>query len=347
MSGEFQTIGFPDIVSILEMGRRSGILGIVNARSTAQIFFFDGRIVHAICGNLVGEDAFYRFVGEQEGHFEFAPGACELAPEAWTIHAPTTALLIEAARVDDERKHSNGKAPSSSVHSVPTTRPPAPLRATTMPPRLAPALEPDTMLAAQLELGLRDPFSLGEPRLWSEGELAKWTRAEGGSSRLHVHLVADRAAGVSALLGLSGSPSERWVLGSLAPEKKAFGLTFFLRHERTIDVVLVDAEDPCAFQASFERSPSVVIVAPPEGDFMSLGIAARVALERLVQKLRPPAIVGVGNASLDGALRAIGITDGRMVRCTEGFLGEANCDLRSVLIKGVRLWAAAGRSPCI
>jgi len=90
-----------------------------------------------------------------------------------------------------------------------------------------------------------------------------------------------------------------------------------------------------------------MIVAPPEGDFMTLGIAARVGLERLVRHVAPPALVGVGNASLDGSLRAIGVTDGRVVRCTEGFLGEANCDLRSILIKGVRLWASSGPSPRI
>jgi hypothetical protein len=190
-------------------------------------------------------------------------------------------------------------------------------------------------------MALRDPFALGEPRLWSDDQLAKWTLSNSGRDRLHVHLVADLAAGVSAILGLAGSPTERWVLDGLAAHRKAFGLTFFLRHERTIDVVLLDASDPGAFADQLRRSPAFTVVAPPGGDLMAVGTKARVALQSLLERLAPPAIVGVGNGALDGGLRRLAVgAPSSTVRCTSGTLGEGSCELRSVLVRGIRLWAS-------
>jgi hypothetical protein len=209
----------------------------------------------------------------------------------------------------------------------------------------APALDADPLLAAQYELALRDPFALGEMRVWSHADLARWTRREVGRDRLHVLLVAGMSDGVSAMLALAGAPSERWVLDSLTPEQKVFGLTFFLRHERMVDVVLIDAAAPSAALGALHRTPSMVIFAPDGGDLLSLGTAARVGLEELLDDLSPPAVVAVGNAALPAGLGAIpAFSKGRlgdtMVRCTAGALGDGADDLRGLLVKGIRLWAS-------
>jgi len=83
------------------------------------------------------------------------------------------------------------------------------------------------------------------------------------------------------------------------------------------------------------------------GDMMALGTSGRVTLEGMLRELEPPAIVGVGNASLPGALSALGVpvTDASVLRCTPGILGEGTCDLRSLLIKGIRLWSSTPRHP--
>jgi hypothetical protein len=132
------------------------------------------------------------------------------------------------------------------------------------------------------------------------------------------------------------------VLDGLAPHRKAFGLTFFLRHERTIDLVLLDAQDPGAFADHLRRAPAFTVVAPPWGDFMAVGTKARVALHALIDRLAPPAIVGVGNGALDAALRRLGVDARSSLRCANGVLGEGSCDLRSVLVRGIRLWASTG-----
>lgn len=341
LAGELSAMPFTDLVSIVEMGRRSGVLSIITPSAVAQVFFDEGRVAHASHGTLSGREAFYRLVTETEGSFEFSPGPCSLEEHERTIAESTTALIMEGARLFDTERATRpglgGMEPVSRRRSR-TTAPPIGLR---------PALTPESTLGGLFELAVRDQFSLGELRLWSHEELTRWTLSDGSRDRMHVTLVADLAAGVSSILSLAGAPTERWVLGSLRPESKAFGLSFFFRHERTLDVVLVDAEDPAALDGCLRRVPTFQIVAPPDGEFLSLSIKARVSLERMVQRLQPPALIGVGNPSLDASLRDIAESTTSTIRCVHGRLGDASCDLRSLLIRGIRLWTStnAERTP--
>lgn len=339
LAGELSAMPLPDLVSMVEMGRRSGILSVVTADAVGQVFFDQGRIVHAVYSNVAGRDAFFRLVTECDGSFEFSPGRPALGAHELTITESATALIMEAARLLDTERASRPDGASSAASEKRRSA----SRSTYPPTELRPALIPEATLGGLFELALRDQFGLGELRLWTLDELARWTASESSRDRMHVNLIADLPEGVSAILSLAGAPSERWVLGSLRPEHKFFGLSFFFRHERTLDVVLIDAHDPGAVEASLKRVPSFQIVAPPDGELLSLGVKARVALERLIRRLKPPAIIGVGNASLDGALRGIARgSSGSLVRCVEGRLGDASCDLRTLLIRGLRLWTASG-----
>jgi CheY-like chemotaxis protein len=345
LAGDFSAIGFPDLVSIIEMGRRSGVLSIATAHLVGQVFFDTGRVIHAVYGNLSGVDAFYRFVGESDGQFEFSPCASCSNEIPETIQQSVTALIMEGARLFDTERDKHCM-PMSATRIAQRPRMPS-----TIPPEsiVAPGIVPDTTLAAQFELAVRDPFALGEMSLMDREQLGAWSRSASARDRFHVHLVADLSEGVSAILPVSGAPTEKWILSSLAPAAKALALTFFLRHERSLDVALVDARDPMTFQKALLRVPSVMIIAPPGGDVMAIGTKARVALEALVQQLQPPAVVGVGTASLETGLRAMGISaaSGLTVRCTEGVLGQGACDLRALLIKGIRLWASTGGRPTL
>jgi DNA-binding response OmpR family regulator len=330
LAGDLGAIGFPDLVNIIELERRSGTLSLVLAKAVGQIFFDGGRIVHAVYGNLVGPEAFYRFVGEIAGHFEFAPGACELADAARTIRDNATSLILEGARLLDVRNADRARRPTPAIAST----------AAPALPELEPALEPDASTAAQLVAGLADPFALGELCLWSAGDLARWTRRAVGTQRLHVHLIADMAAGVSAILGVAGGVTERWVLNGLEPNRKAFGVSFFLRRERTVDVVLLDAKQPDLFEPSLKRTPTIAIVAPPGGDAMSLGIRSRVAIENALRRFRPSVALAVGKASMQSDPGIAGmLAPARNLHVMPGVLGEAAADLRALLVEGIRRWA--------
>jgi hypothetical protein len=207
---------------------------------------------------------------------------------------------------------------------------------------LEPPLIPAGGLANQLASEIEDPFALGEMCSWSAADLARWTRRAIGGERLHIHLIADLAAGVSAILPLCGSPGERWVLSNLQDGRKAFGVTFFLRRERTVDVVLLDNAQPDALAASLKRAPSLVILAPPSGAMMGLGLRARIALDSLLRRFHPQVLLAVGNPSLqqESALRDLtGHADAHEFAL--GVLGESADELRGLIARGIRAWGQA------
>ena len=330
LAGELTAMAFPDLVNTIEMARRSGVLSLVVPSGFAQVFFADGRIVHAVYGNLVGATAVHRLVGEVSGSFEFAPGDCEIPADQWTIHESATSLILDGARLVDHQR-AFGHEPARKVETC------------VLPVMVAdhePPLAPTRALGNQLASEIEEPFALGEMCSWTPADLARWTRRAIGGERLHVHLIADVAAGVSAILPLCGSPSERWVLSNLQDGRKAFGVTFFLRRERTIDVVLLDIAQPDAFEASLKRTPSLVILAPPSGDVMGLGLRARIALENLLRKFQPQVLLAVGNPSLqqETALRDVAC-HADVADFATGVLGDSADELRVLLARGIRTWS--------
>jgi DNA-binding response OmpR family regulator len=332
LAGDLAAMAFPDLVHTIEIGRRSGVLSLVLASAFGQVFFSDGRIVHALCGNLVGATAVHRMVDEPAGSFEFAPGTCEIPTDQWTVHESATSLILDAARLIDHERASGRRR----------TRPVETIVLPVMVAELEPPLAAAGGLANQLASEIEDPFALGEMWSWTPADLSRWTRRAIGGERLHVHLIADLAAGVSAILPLCGSPSERWVLSNLQDGRKVFGVTFFLRRERTVDVVLLDIAQPDAFEASLKRTPSLVILAPPSGDMMGLGLRTRIALENLLRRLHPQVLLAVGNPSLqqESALRDLA-SHADAPEFAVGVLGDSADELRGLLARGIRAWGQA------
>lgn len=332
LAGDLSAMAFPDLVNTIEMARRSGVLSLVLHSGSGQLFFTTGRIVHAVYGNLVGPAAVHRLVAEAEGSFEFAPGDCAIPPDRWTINESATSLILEGARLLDQAR-AVGRAPTQPVETMMLPIPVADFE---------PPLAPTPGLAQQLAREIEDPFALGEMYSWNASDLARWTRRVIGGDRLHILLIADLAAGVSAILPLCASPSERWVLSNLQDGHKAFGVTFYLRRERTVDVVLLDIAHPDAFTASLKRTPSLVIVAPPSGDVMGLGLRTRIAVENLLRKFHPQVLLVVGNTSLqhESALRDLAChADAQELAA--GILGESSDELRGLLARGIRAWGQA------
>ena len=210
------------------------------------------------------------------------------------------------------------------------------------PPLLDKGLVPSKSSAAHFEQGIADPFVLGELMSWSAEQLFDYTRDETDrGERFHVHLVADVEAGIGALLPLAGPPSERWVLGSLSPNRKIFGLSFYLRYGRKLDIVLVDIEHASDIQHALGRNPSLTILAPADGDFLSMGTRARVEIENLLAYTAPQTFMSLGNETLGSNLEEFEAIRSRTFPTTSfaGTLGSGNTDFRSVLVQGIRAWA--------
>jgi CheY-like chemotaxis protein len=338
LAGSLAAVGFPELVGIIEMGQRSGVLSLSGRSLSGEVFFDHGRVVQAYAGTLVGEEAFYRLVWDTDGYFEFTPGNCTLTPDERVITHSAAALIMEGARRFDTARES-GQLPAARPATV---RPIGPASSWPSAP-LLPAPEPSMATARPLELALRESFTLGDLQLFDEKQLAEWTtRPE--VRRLHMVLVAARQEGVASLLGLAGTPSESWVIESLRPCPKLLGLSFQPREAPMLDVVLVDADELSLFSASLRRQPAVLIVAPPEGDLMALGTQARVNLKNAVDHLEAGVVLGIGLPTLEAGLTELGIvgTPSRLVCCVRGLLSDASSDLRRVLLHAIRLWLSSG-----
>lgn len=335
LAGDFSALPFPDLVAMLAMGRRTGTLYVVASQFSGHLVFEDGRLLHALSGNLVGPPAFYRMLVDPTGRFELDPTPPDLRPEQHTIKMGVTELLMEGARIHDEteRDSATSQKPRRLLPSLPPASSVKVLQG-------LPAAESATIF----DEGLSDQFMLGELQLWSLDELRDWT-STAPAERFHVLLVADPPIGTAALLSLASSPSQRFISKSVSPAEKVLGLTFFLRRSAEVDIVLLDVRSAAAYRDGLRQLPCLVIVAPPDGDFLAAGVRGRSDLELLLEKLMPPVLIGVGNPALGSGLSALpAVANGICKLATiAGTLGEGPGDLRTLLVEGVRMWESQGR----
>jgi DNA-binding response OmpR family regulator len=338
LAGEFAAIPFVDLIAILEVGKSNGTLAVTTARAMGELVLVNGQVVHASLGSLAGEPAFYRLVGESAGHFEFLPGQPAGRGEHGAITRPVQFLIMEAARILDEGAQSNQARISLFPRAEASTpRPPG----LSEPPVAAPS--PSADVAAELDRSMSDGFTLGELRVWNTETLSAWTRGGGARHRFHVHLIADARAGVSALLPLSGSLTEEWVLTAMGADEKVLGVAFHMRQQRLLDIVLVDIAQPGRFRESLGRRPSLVILAPADGDFLSVGTKARLELTGFLERLTPAAALAVGNEALAANLKEIPSFRRPTfpLKYVRGVLGEGRADARALVAEGIRLWGSS------
>jgi CheY-like chemotaxis protein len=99
LRGNIEQMPMVDLLQLLTMNRRSGVLGITTAYGAGEVRLSDGEVIDAVYRRLEGEKAFYRLLGEREGRFAFSPGAPATARR---LTSPTSQLLMEAMRQVDE-----------------------------------------------------------------------------------------------------------------------------------------------------------------------------------------------------------------------------------------------------
>jgi len=100
--GTVAGVGLSDIIQINGLSRSNSLLRVTQGDELGIIYFLEGQVVHAICGDLEGEEAFYRIMKFKGGRLD-SMAYSELP--AQTIDMPVEALIIEAARKIDEAGH--------------------------------------------------------------------------------------------------------------------------------------------------------------------------------------------------------------------------------------------------
>jgi CheY-like chemotaxis protein/predicted regulator of Ras-like GTPase activity (Roadblock/LC7/MglB family) len=97
--GKVTDFQLSDLIQMNVLGRMVTALAVIKDDEKGLIFFNEGNVVHAECGNAVGDEAFYKIVSWETGKFEFRKDA---RPEKETITQGWQSLLLEAMRRKDE-----------------------------------------------------------------------------------------------------------------------------------------------------------------------------------------------------------------------------------------------------
>jgi hypothetical protein len=108
-SGSLKELPLPDIIQLVSVSGKTGKFTLTRGADRGFIFLKNGQMVHAVVGDLVGEEAIYSLSIWNQGEFQFSPGE---EPDRQTITKSNTNLLMEAARRLDEWRVLSKKIPS-------------------------------------------------------------------------------------------------------------------------------------------------------------------------------------------------------------------------------------------
>jgi CheY-like chemotaxis protein len=134
--GMLRRVGLQDVIQMECLGRNSSILEIQDRQMHGRIYIEDGKIIHAVAGDLTGEAAFQKLLSLEGGAFQLQPFE---APPARTIEGQWEFLLMEAARVRDENA-AQTPAPEPVAETAPPPFLEIPATTSEFPPRVVETL---------------------------------------------------------------------------------------------------------------------------------------------------------------------------------------------------------------
>lgn len=100
MSGNLTGLAAADLIQLNCVDQKVARLQIQHAGQQADLFFSNGQIVHAISGDLKGEEVVYQVLGWNEGDFSLEN---DINTSENSIKRSWPSLLLEGARRLDER----------------------------------------------------------------------------------------------------------------------------------------------------------------------------------------------------------------------------------------------------
>src|SRR5688572_20139453 len=107
--GSLKELPLPDIIQLVSVSGKTGKFTLTRESDRGFIYLTSGQMVHAMVGDLVGEEAIYSLAIWNQGEFQFNPSE---DPDRQTITKSNTNLLMEAARRLDEWRVLSKKIPS-------------------------------------------------------------------------------------------------------------------------------------------------------------------------------------------------------------------------------------------
>lgn len=100
LSGNLKDLSFVELLQILHMNKKSGMLTVSLGGANAVIYLTRGNITHAEYKNWVGEEAVYNLDEPEDGTFNFENGEVAVIP---TVETSTINVIMEYCRLIDEK----------------------------------------------------------------------------------------------------------------------------------------------------------------------------------------------------------------------------------------------------
>ncbi len=115
LTGTIQEIGLPNLMQMLSLVGKSGKFFLYGDRFQGEMWYVNGRIVHAICGRLTEERAIFRLLNQEGGQFQFVISD-EEKMKAGKIDTPTDFLILDCLRRLDEYRALGKRVPPDNLH---------------------------------------------------------------------------------------------------------------------------------------------------------------------------------------------------------------------------------------
>lgn len=159
LRGNVEQMPLIDLIQLLTMNRRSGVLTVTTGAGAGEVRFEEGDVVDAVFRRLEGKKAFYRLMGERDGHFAFVPGAVSVGAQRMDV--ATSSLIMESVRqVDEVARRTKEVAPGGEALLIQERS--AELVRISQLPRAADEGDASSALSRELVLALQTPRTIDE-----------------------------------------------------------------------------------------------------------------------------------------------------------------------------------------
>lgn len=99
LEGDIGDGNLSEVFQFLEIGKKTGVLSILQTELIGAVYFEEGRIVHAATPTKIGRDAVFEILSMPHGHFSFL---LDKYAKKNSLNASTLELLMEWAKISDE-----------------------------------------------------------------------------------------------------------------------------------------------------------------------------------------------------------------------------------------------------
>ena len=104
-----------DVVQLISMGRKSGVLRVVDGHERIEIHFRDGQVLDAAHGSQRGEEVVYDLFTRRAGRFTFEPGQVTAAK---AVERSVESLILEGMRRMDHWNEIRRRLPDDRARPV-------------------------------------------------------------------------------------------------------------------------------------------------------------------------------------------------------------------------------------